>query len=273
MPSCVRHDSNCSKHVGKIAAAKIDHAIAIALSILELVREFAADSGVQLDPDVGIELRETLEIGRARHGGDHMVGEAAQDAARGKAVASLTPREARGAALGDIEQHAEAIGAVDLLVQIGKLRGHARIDLDDRDAIGAGVVHHLDIEDAVIEAEALHRRRGDFAHARLHAIRQVRRIVEAGEGERAGEHDGIHHAEDGRRPAMRIAFDGDLLAFEQPLGDQPLGADGRAGIALEHAFERQEELIEICPMRQERRELGGRSPPVRRRSRRTISPA
>ena len=56
---------------------------------------------------------------------------------------------------------------------------------------------------------------------------------------------------------MHIAFDGDLLALEQALGDQPLGADGCAGVALEHAFERLEELIEIVPVGQERREFRG----------------
>ena len=55
--------------------------------------------------------------------------------------------------------------------------------------------------------------------------------------------------------AMHIALDGDLLALEQPLGDQPLGADGCAGVVLEHALERLEELIEIVPVRQAARRV------------------
>ena len=49
---------------------------------------------------------------------------------------------------------------------------------------------------------------------------------------------------------MHETFDCDLFALQQSFGDQPFAADGCPGIALEHAFERQEELIEIGPMRQ-----------------------
>ena len=152
----------------------------------------------------------------------------------------------------DVEQDRVAAGAVDLLVEIGELRGHARIDLDDRDHVGLGVVHHLDIEQAVIEAEPRHQGRGNIGHAPLHVLGQGGGVIEAREGERARKHHRVDDADDGGLSAVNKTFDGHLLAREQPLGDEPLGADPRAGVALKHLIEGREELIERRPAREER---------------------
>ena len=51
---------------------------------------------------------------------------------------------------------------------------------------------------------------------------------------------------------MDEPFDGHLLAPQHALGDEPLGADRRAGVALKHLIERREELILRRPAREER---------------------
>src|SRR3990170_2591897 len=156
------------EHMGPVAPAEIDDAVAIALAVLKFVGELAADRGMQLYPDIGIKAREPVEIGLGRQGGDDIILEAAQDETCGKAVWPLPRCEPGRAALRDIEKDGVAAGAVDLLVEVGKLRGHAGVDLDDEDAVGCGVVHHLDIEQAVVEAESFHQGRCNLGHAHLH---------------------------------------------------------------------------------------------------------
>ena len=94
----------------------------------------------------------------------------------------------------------------------------------------------------------------------LHGWRKMGGIVER-EQPACREHDRSPPRRNRGDAAMHIALDGDLLALQHP-GDQPLGADGGAGIALKHALERLEELIETVPMRQERGQLGRRVYPL-----------
>ena len=57
-------------------------------------------------------------------------------------------------------------------------------------------------------------------------------------------------AHDGGLPVVNETFDGHLLAPQHSLGDEPLAADRRAGVALKHLIERREELILRRPARQ-----------------------
>ena len=143
------------------------------------------------------------------------------------------------------------------------MRCHARIDLYDRDAVLAHAVHHLDIEHEIVEAEPAHQPPGNVGHALLHAFRQRRGIIEAREGERAGEEDRIDHAENVNLAGIRIAFDRDLHALEQAFGDETRGADLSTRMTPKQPVERHEERIELRPFAFDLVKLGGRLDPLR----------
>src|SRR5262245_60610090 len=134
------------KYVSPIASAKGDDTVAEARPILKLVGEFPSYRGVDLHPDVRVEvlkLRELLLGGKSCH---LAILEGAQHVASRELMSALAPLRRRPHPGANIEKNLIGIAAVDLLVKVGELRSHAWVDLYDSDAVLACIVHHLDIE-------------------------------------------------------------------------------------------------------------------------------
>src|SRR5262249_53537032 len=167
-----------------------------------------------------------------------MIFEAAQHAAYGEPISALAALRRWPDIGADINEHFIGIRAIDLLVEIGEVRGHARIDLDDSDAVSARIVHHLDIEHSIVEADPAHDAPRHVRHALLDVVGKRRRIFEPRESQRAREKNRIDHAKDIGLATIGVTLDRDLDAFEQSLGEETLAPNLDARLTLKHAFER-----------------------------------
>ena len=98
--------------------------------------------------------------------------------------------------------------------------------------VARSVVHHFDVEKAVVVADAGHDLGGDRGHARLDGTGKRRWIFEALDRHRAGIHHRIDDADDARAPAARVTFDRDLRTLEQALDDRAR-TEIEAGIILQ----------------------------------------
>ena len=99
------------------------------------------------------------------------------------------------------------VDAIDAQIQIGKLRGHARVELDDGQPVARRIVKELHVEQPVRKADRLQEapRYSERPHAA--GIGQIAGIGEAHEGLGAG----IHCRFD---EAQRSQFAGEHVAIE-----------------------------------------------------------
>src|SRR3974390_1687493 len=126
-----------------IAAAKIDDAVAEARSVLQLIGKLPPCRGVHLDRGIGIEPFELRDLLLRRKRGHQAILEGAQHAARREVMWTLTALRRWCTASANVQKDFVGVCAIYLLVEVRKLGGHARIDLDDGDTIASRVVHHL----------------------------------------------------------------------------------------------------------------------------------
>src|SRR5215510_8778227 len=85
--------------------------------------------------------------------------------------------------------------SIDLLEQVGELRTEARIYLDDLRRVATLVDEELDVEEAVVEADAAQDAASDLRHRLLRGAAQLRRVVEARETDAVRQADRIDDAD------------------------------------------------------------------------------
>src|SRR5438128_819203 len=88
-------------------------------------------------------------------------------AARSHSIAPASFAYSRPPTKREVEENMIGIDAVHLFKQVGKLRTHARIDLDDLDGVSRCVVHELDVEQAMIKTNVWYHLLCNGRHALL----------------------------------------------------------------------------------------------------------
>ena len=89
------------------------------------------------------------------------------------------------------QRHFVQIYAVDPGVEVGKLGGHPRVELDDLELATLFVHHDLHVEEAVVETDRPQEPRGDRLGLPLQRFGEAARIVPAHKGIGAGIHHGV----------------------------------------------------------------------------------
>jgi hypothetical protein len=123
--------------VGGVAPAQVQDAVAVAAQPLEIARDLAGVLGKQ----------NSMASGTAAPGPAARRPMAWAAAPPGRSCDRRSwPRRRRGhgarqqrrvAAVGQFQRHAMQVDAVDAQVEVGKLRGHARVELDHRELVAA----------------------------------------------------------------------------------------------------------------------------------------
>src|SRR5690606_4663124 len=116
-----------------------------------------------------------------------------------------------------------------------ELAAHARIDLDDADAVGAFVPGHLDVEETTRKAETRDAAARDPRHALLHDGRQRRGIDETREAARARVQLRVHDADHLRGAVGHETLDRDLAPGQELLRDEVTPVDGAADVVRPEA--------------------------------------
>ena len=196
---------------------------------------------------IGVELRvrkglaQRLAGRRPWHRRHCAGGKAAVDQAGGHAGRGCAARHGqRVLAQGQRQRHRMRVAALHPQVQITKLRGQARVELDHRQALGGGIKKELHVEKAMGIADGRQKTPRHVQRPGLHLGRQRGRQLPAHEGLGAGVHHCVHHAQRMDlavlHPAVQVVLG--RAGGQRGLQHQPVGAAGTGQAQPRHALER-----------------------------------
>ncbi|PKO77075.1 MAG: hypothetical protein CVU21_09915, partial [Betaproteobacteria bacterium HGW-Betaproteobacteria-15] len=208
-----------------VAPAEVCDAVAVAAQPFEIALDGTPRLGVAEQQPVGEGAGEGLALRRV--GQVHPVGrikgavdEAGRSPGGGRAARHrVGVQSVREGDLDGVQVHPE-----HALVEVGVLRGHARVELDHGEPVARGVVEELHVEQTVREAHSQQETARHVERARLHGRRQRAGNLVAHEGLGAGEHDGVDHADGAHVAVEHHAVEVELVGPHRCLQQHAVGA-------------------------------------------------
>src|SRR5262249_33699976 len=157
-----------------------------------------------------------------------------------------------------IQHYAVAVGAIDLLEEVGELAGHPRVDFDYAQRVSINIIHEFHVELAIVEPHLAHYSVRHVQHARLDILGQLRRILEAAKRDRTGEHDRINDSHCARLALIHVTVQRRLQSRQQLFSKQTPGANLVFRIAAQEGVEGLKKRICSSPPFLNSRELRNR---------------
>ena len=171
--------------------------------------------------------------GRARGGIEATIDEAGGDSCGG----CRARQQGRIAAVGEFQCEAVQVDAVYSQVEVGKLRGHARVEFDDRQAVRCGVEEELHVEQAMVETDCGEKALRYVDGADTRRVRQAAGIDEAPETLGARIHLGMDDTQWPQFAPVQIAVEVVLQPVCGPFQQHAVGAAGLGQTQLADALE------------------------------------